>query len=64
MNKDYLTLREAAKVLGVHYNTIGRYVKNKEIPSLRIGKSIYIPKDFAKNMTVSPGGKDGAGSNK
>ncbi len=62
VDKNYLTLREAAQLLGVHYNTICRYVKNNEIPWLKIGKSVYIPANFADEMTVSPKGISGGGN--
>lgn len=38
MEKIY-TAKEAAKVLGVHYQTLARYCKEGEIPAFKVGKS-------------------------
>lgn len=50
MKQEFMTPKQAAMTLGVERRTIERYVKQKQIPSVRIGRSIYIPKDFMKQV--------------
>jgi putative resolvase len=38
MNNNYLTRKEATKVLGIHYHTLYRLGKDKEIETVMIGK--------------------------
>ena len=40
---DLLTLKEAAKVLRQHPETTRRKVHAHEIPSIRVGRRIFIP---------------------
>ncbi len=37
----FLSITQTAKLLGVHYNTVYRWVKTGKIRSLRIGTKIY-----------------------
>lgn len=39
MDNEYLTIKEFAKKLGMHHNTIRRAIKNNRIQTIRVGKS-------------------------
>ena len=43
--KAYLTVAQAAKVLGVNVRTIYNAIDRKECPAVRVGKVIRIPTD-------------------
>lgn len=38
MNNTYLTRKEALKILGIHYHTLYKLSKNKEIETAKIGQ--------------------------
>jgi excisionase family DNA binding protein len=38
MNNNYLTRKEATKILGIHYHTLYKLAKNKEIEVVKIGQ--------------------------
>jgi excisionase family DNA binding protein len=40
--KGFLTLYEVADHLGLHYNTVRRYVKEGQLPSKRLGTKYYV----------------------
>jgi excisionase family DNA binding protein len=40
--KGFLTLYEVADHLGLHYNTVRRYVKEGSLPSKRLGTKYYV----------------------
>lgn len=50
MEQKFITPKQAAKSLGVHARTVARYARQKQIPSVKIGRSIYIPADFMKQV--------------
>jgi len=43
-NKEFYTVKETAKILGMHYNTIYAFVKDGTIKAKKIGKKWVIPK--------------------
>jgi len=40
----FISLRDAAKLLGLSYNTVRLWAKRRRIPSLRLGRNHYIPR--------------------
>ena len=38
MNNNYLTRKEAIKILGIHYHTLYKLAENKEIETVKIGQ--------------------------
>src|SRR3954454_1432551 len=45
----YLTTEEVAKLLNVHVNTVGRWIKSGKLPSTKIGRDYRIPRDAIEN---------------
>lgn len=43
-NHAYLTIKEVADLLRVHHTTIRRYVRDGELPSIRLGNKLRIPR--------------------
>lgn len=50
VNRKTYTVREAAEILGISNNSAYEGVKSGEIPSVRVGKRILIPKAALDNM--------------
>ena len=50
-----VTIAEVARLLGVHEKTARRAVANGEIPSLRIGRRVLIPREQLLAMLASTG---------
>ena len=50
-NKEYLTTNEAAQLLGVHWDTVIRWIKNGKLPHTRIGWEYRIPRDAIEVQT-------------
>ena len=48
--EEFITIREFSKILGVCTRTTISAITNKEIPSVRVGKSWYIPKSFLNEV--------------
>ena len=44
LERDFYTLHEVADLLGFHYNTIRRMVKNGELPAVKLGKAWRVRK--------------------
>jgi excisionase family DNA binding protein len=42
-NKKYLTVKEVSKVLSVSISTVGKYINEGKIESLKLGGRILIP---------------------
>lgn len=42
--QELLTTQEVAERLGKHINTVRRWCREGEIPSKKIGRTLYIPK--------------------
>jgi len=42
MSNKYLTIKETAKLLGVHWQTIRNYIKQDKLPYIRIGRNFRI----------------------
>lgn len=49
-----LSVEEAAKVLGIGRNLCYEKVKTKEIPSIRIGKRLLVPKKALARLLEEP----------
>lgn len=47
----WLTVYEAAAVIGVSHAQVTRYVKQRKLPSKRIGPAILIDEDAAKRFS-------------
>ena len=50
MTRETLTVEEAAKVLGVGRNTAYEAVRRGEIPSIRVGRRLVVPKAALERM--------------
>ncbi len=50
--RQFVRIEEVAEILGVHYNTVWRLVKDGTIPSKRIGKAILIPKKYLSELDI------------
>lgn len=54
LNRDYYTPYEVADLLGFHYNTVRRMIKEGELPATKISRSWRIRKvDLEKFVTPS-----------
>ena len=63
-NKFVLSVKEAAKVLGIHENTLRRRIADGSIPSRKLGARILIPVSALRAWLVAddnktPGGTGG-----
>ncbi len=47
-NKDFLTIPQLAKIMGISRITVYKKVKNGEIKAVRIGRNYAISKEFLK----------------
>jgi excisionase family DNA binding protein len=45
MSKQFFTLSEVAEMLGVHYNTVYRWVTAKKLPTYQFGRDLKVKKD-------------------
>ncbi len=51
MEKDlFLSPHETIRTLGISYATLLRRVKNKEIPFVKIGKSLRFPRSYFEGL--------------
>ncbi len=57
--KRTLTVHEAALVLGVSSHTVYEAVARKELPSIRLGRRILVPKDALEQMLAQVGSRRG-----
>jgi chromosome partitioning protein len=48
-NDKFLSTEEVAKLLGVHINTVARWIKSGKLPSTRIGREYRIPLSAIEN---------------
>lgn len=50
MNKDtkYLSPKQAADLIGCHYDTMDRWLITGKVPAARFGRTWIIPKDFVE----------------
>jgi len=48
--RQFLRINEVADMLGVHYNTIWRLIKEGVIPAKKVGKSWFIPRDYLEQL--------------
>lgn len=48
--RQFLRISEVADMLGVHYNTIWRLIKEGSIPAVKIGRSWHIPVQFVQEL--------------
>ena len=54
MNNTYLTRKEATKILGIHYHTLYKLAKNKEIEIVKIGKrQIYNVNKYLQSKKIT-----------
>ena len=52
---EYLSPKQAAKILGVHYLTVLSYVNKGILPSKRLGRMFKIPKTAVMNEVAKNG---------
>lgn len=54
MNKNFLSRKETTKILGIHYHTLYKLAKNKEIETINIGKrQLYNVNKYLQSKKVS-----------
>ena len=46
MKNKFYSVGEVAAVLNIHEQTVYKYVRTGELPSLKVGRSWFIPRDF------------------
>jgi len=51
-NKEYLSIAQLAKILGISRIAVYKKVKKGQIKAIRIGKSFAIPKEYMKQNFV------------
>lgn len=49
MEQQYISSKQAAMILGVTDQTIKKYIHRGEIESKRIGRSLFVPKNFMQS---------------
>ena len=55
-----LTIREAAKAIGIHEQTLRRYVRRGIVPAVRLGSRVLIPVEALRRLIeAQAGGKEG-----
>lgn len=47
-NSKYLSPKQAADLIGCHYDTIDKWLRSGEIPAARFGRTWVIPIDFVE----------------
>lgn len=52
MGRKFLSSKDAAKILGVSYRTIWRWLKSGKLPSKRIGHRYLIPYDSLARLLL------------
>jgi excisionase family DNA binding protein len=52
----YLELAEVARRLKVHYSQAARYVQNKKLPHIAVGKSKLVPENAVLSFVKAPRG--------
>jgi excisionase family DNA binding protein len=48
--KKWFTLTEAAATLGISYSLMRKFVKQKKVKAIRVGKSLLIPEEEVKKL--------------
>ena len=54
MDKTYISIPEAAKILGVHRQAVFNMVKKGKLAAIRIGKNYAIAKDDLAGIKIRP----------
>ena len=55
-----LTVEEAARALGINRNSAYDAVRNGELPAIRIGRRLLVPKAAFEKLLTTVGQKPGA----
>ena len=55
MERQTVSIKEAAQQFGLHYEAVYRAVRKGEIPAIRIGGRILIPKAVMVRLLADPG---------
>jgi excisionase family DNA binding protein len=51
-----LTIKDVAEITGLHVNSVRRLCRDGNIPSMKLGQKIMIPKDvFVEGLGISDG---------
>lgn len=50
---EYLTRQQAARLLGVSPGTVGRMVNSRDLPTVRIGKCVRIPRESVMRAAIN-----------
>ena len=53
MDQQLLRVEEAARILGVKESTIRRWIFNRKLRTVKVGRAIRIPADFLKQFISS-----------
>ena len=48
--KKWFTLTEAAATLGISYSLMRKFVKQKKVKAIRVGKSLLIPEEEVERL--------------
>ncbi|MBO1436893.1 helix-turn-helix domain-containing protein [Meiothermus sp. CFH 77666] len=62
MEKLVYSFKEAAMVLGIHTNSLSRYVKHGQIRAVKLGKRVLIPKAEVERLLGLEPNKNPAGA--
>lgn len=54
MERKFLRPKELAELLGVDRLTVYSWLRKKRIPCLRVGKSVFIPRDILEPPVQEP----------
>jgi excisionase family DNA binding protein len=61
MDKEYLTVEQAAAILQVHWQSILNYIKRGDLPAIRIGRGYRISRSaldkFIQDRSTEKGNK-------
>ncbi len=53
MESLFLTVEDAAKQLGLSKHTVYIHIRNKEIPSAKVGKKFLIPRQYITDLIAN-----------
>jgi excisionase family DNA binding protein len=60
LDRPTVTVEEAAQILGLSRNPTYDAVRNKQIPSIRVGRSLKVPSAWLRRMLDLPAAVEGA----
>jgi len=54
-NKKFLTASDVARIFGVHFSTVGRWIKAGHLKGTRIGRRYLIPREEVEKKLKEAG---------